>query len=136
MLTEADYLYHLLTTGQITLEDYMEQFQLYTIYDKNMKVSELGDCSMVIEKEPEDMDGFTIGSMFEGKASPVVKVFVPDTNFEVYKVNEYIYTENTLIVYFKDCIPEGFKEGIHVGVKVGRDYYVTVYDLSEQTLDF
>ena len=96
-----------------------------------MKVSELGNCSMVIEKEPEDLEELTIGKMFEGKSDPVVKVFVPDTNYEVYKVSEYIFTEDTLIVYFKDSIPEVFKEGTHVGVKVGRDYYETLYGISK-----
>lgn len=130
MVTEDDYLHQLLTMGQITFEDYLKQFEPYNVYE-GMKVTELGDYSMVIEKEPGDVDGFTVGSMFEGKSSPAVKVFVPNTNYEVYKVSEYIFTEDTLIVYFKDCMPKVFKEGIHVGVKVGKNYYETLYDISK-----
>lgn len=127
MITEADYLQHLLTSGQITLGDYIELFEPYKTYDKNMKVTELGDCTVVIEKEHGDSGDFTIGKMFEGKNHPRVSIFVPNVSFEMYRAKEYIFNDEVLIVYF-DSVPSEFQIGTHVGVKVGRDWYETAFD--------
>ena len=130
MITEADYLYHLLTAGQIKLSDYLEQYELYITYSENMKVTELGDSTVVIEKEHDDSGDFTIGKMFDGKNHPIVKIFVPDVSFETYRAKEYIFNDEVLIVYL-DCVPPEFQIGTHVGVKVGRDWYETVFDRSK-----
>jgi hypothetical protein len=95
----------------------------------NMKVTELGDCTIVIEKEDIDDNDFSIGKMFKDKTSPKVSVFIPDYTFGLYRAKEYIFNDDVLIVYL-DAIPEEIKTGAHIGVKVGRDWYETNYQKS------
>ena len=95
-----------------------------------MRVVELGDSSIVVEKGPEDREEFTIGSMFEDKTDPKVMIFVPSTSLMTYRINDYIYTEDTLIVYFKDSIPPEFELNARVGLKVGWEWYEADYENS------
>jgi hypothetical protein len=90
-----------------------------------MKVTELGDYTVVIEKEDNDSKEFKMGNMFEDTESPKVAIFSLMEGHEVYKAKEYIVNDEVLIVYL-DTIPKEIEVGSHVGVKEGNSFYQTV----------
>lgn len=95
-----------------------------------MKITERGHNSLVIEKDDNDREDFTIGCMFLNKTKPKVGIFVPLQSFEVYRASEYIYTDNVLILYFKESPAPELVEGVHVGIKVSNDWYEINYENS------
>ncbi len=91
-----------------------------------MKIIELSDYTMVIQKEESDSFKEDFLSIKEKNGSQV-KVFMGGGvgyMFEILKAKEALFSPDVLILYFSDKIPEEYQIGSKVGIKVGMKWIV------------
>ena len=92
-----------------------------------MQIVELGDYSMVIENGTDQ----SMDMMFPKGVQSSIKVFVisntdtPEVFWYLSCISsEFIYTNSTVVLYFKDKVPSEFKVGGKVGLVVDDMGYV------------
>ena len=89
-----------------------------------MRITELGDCSMVIMKDSEDPPWITVGSVYrdaERYNSNIIVCKPSDTDpiIQIHQVSsDAVYTAGRLILFFKDSVNPEFH--LHDRVEVVR----------------
>lgn len=84
------------------------------------------DNTVVIQKEPTDTNIPNFLEIREQSGDDDIKMFMAEEQgyvFEIVEANEAIFGEDALILYFEK-VPEEFQVGNHIGLKVGRSWFV------------
>lgn len=77
-----------------------------------MRITELGDCSMVIVSDPEDPSWNNLDEIVR-EARVTEKPILVDSDptqltFYYLTASEYMYSAGMLVLYFKESIPDRF----------------------------
>lgn len=75
-----------------------------------MRIVELGDYSMVIMKDSEDLPWMSIGNLYRDAEKFKMKIAVDkdQMTFNYLSTSEYIYSAGRLVLFFSDAIPDRF----------------------------
>ena len=97
---------------------------LYRLCD-NMRIVELGDCSMVIMKDSDDPPWVSVGDIYR-KAAKYGETIIVDKGdqitFHYLRASEYIYSAGRLVLFFKDPIPPRFQLRDKIIVRIEYKY--------------
>lgn len=92
-----------------------------------MRIAELTDCTIVLEKAHKIWDFIKMRDLYQ--KSGELRIFKPDSTFEMYRVQDALFAPDIIILYLKK-VPEEFHLGDIVGIRIGYCWYEYNYENS------
>ena len=81
-----------------------------------MRIAELTDCTIVLEKAHKIWDFMEMSQEYQKEGT--LRIFKPNSTFEMHRVQDALFAPDIIILYFEE-VPEEFHLGDIVGIRIG-----------------